>query len=230
MTTVEPPIKAIPTRYAGCHFRSRLEARWAVFFDTLGLTWEYEAQGYECDWRLNLDDGKFPYLPDFWLPSLGMHAEVKGSLTAPECVRLLNAAASLSAPRGGCGEGPDTVVLGPLPKDGEHRSPIALHMHKGDLTARSWLTTPMHGPPGKSRDDYSFMAREWEFPYIMGRDVGGEDAGLGEVKANPQMAATVLLRGFPIDRDMEPHRLRAYSSALNVARSARFEHGQSGAT
>lgn len=57
-------IKAIETRYAGCLFRSRLEARWAVFFDTLGVRWEYEKEGYdlgEAGW----------YLPDFWLPFQG---------------------------------------------------------------------------------------------------------------------------------------------------------------
>ena len=42
-------IKAIETRYAGYRFRSRLEARWAVFFDTLGLKWQYEPEGYELD-------------------------------------------------------------------------------------------------------------------------------------------------------------------------------------
>lgn len=49
--------KAIETRYKGYRFRSRLEARWAVFFDALGLTWEYEPEGFETDagW----------YLPDF---------------------------------------------------------------------------------------------------------------------------------------------------------------------
>lgn len=35
-------IKAIPTRYAGVNFRSRLEARWAAFFDLCGWKWEYE--------------------------------------------------------------------------------------------------------------------------------------------------------------------------------------------
>jgi hypothetical protein len=30
-------MKAIETRYAGCLFRSRLEARWAVLFDHLGI-------------------------------------------------------------------------------------------------------------------------------------------------------------------------------------------------
>jgi hypothetical protein len=39
--------KPIETRYAGCRFRSRLEARWAVFFDRLGIAWEYEPEGFE---------------------------------------------------------------------------------------------------------------------------------------------------------------------------------------
>ena len=55
-------IKAIETRYAGCRFRSRLEARWAVFFDHLGIRWEYEPQGFD------LPSG--PYLPDFLLRGL----------------------------------------------------------------------------------------------------------------------------------------------------------------
>lgn len=50
-------LKAIQTTYKGYRFRSRLEARWAVFFDALGLKWEYEAEGYE------LPSGR--YLPDF---------------------------------------------------------------------------------------------------------------------------------------------------------------------
>ena len=33
---------AIPTTYRGIRMRSRLEARWAAFFDRLGWEWEYE--------------------------------------------------------------------------------------------------------------------------------------------------------------------------------------------
>lgn len=33
---------AIPTVYKGVHMRSRLEARWAAFFDLCGWQWEYE--------------------------------------------------------------------------------------------------------------------------------------------------------------------------------------------
>jgi hypothetical protein len=51
------PIKPIETRAYGHRFRSRLEARWAVFFETLGVQWEYEPEGFDLD-------GEF-YLPDF---------------------------------------------------------------------------------------------------------------------------------------------------------------------
>lgn len=45
----------IPTMYKGINFRSRLEARWAVFFDTLGIEWEYEPQGYEVGMSYYVD-------------------------------------------------------------------------------------------------------------------------------------------------------------------------------
>lgn len=51
-------MKAIETHYKGYRFRSRLEARWAVFFDVLGLRWEYEPEGFV------LPSGR-RYLPDF---------------------------------------------------------------------------------------------------------------------------------------------------------------------
>jgi hypothetical protein len=64
-------IKAIETRYNGYRFRSRLEARWAVFFDALGIAYEYEKEGFD------LGDGLW-YLPDFWLSEYGYWFEVKG--------------------------------------------------------------------------------------------------------------------------------------------------------
>lgn len=64
-------IKPIETRYKGYRFRSRLEARWAVFFDALGLKWEYEIQGFDLGPELGL------YLPDFYLPETDEYIEVK---------------------------------------------------------------------------------------------------------------------------------------------------------
>lgn len=63
-------IKAIDTRYKGYYFRSRLEARWAVFFDALGLEYQYEPEGFE------LDNGEW-YLPDFFLPHFNSWVEIK---------------------------------------------------------------------------------------------------------------------------------------------------------
>lgn len=63
-------MKAIPTEYNGYTFRSRLEARWAVFFDALSIEYEYENEGYDLD--------GVRYLPDFWLPRLDLWVEVKG--------------------------------------------------------------------------------------------------------------------------------------------------------
>ena len=40
-------IKAIETKYNGYKFRSRLEAKWAVFFDNAKIKYEYEPEGYE---------------------------------------------------------------------------------------------------------------------------------------------------------------------------------------
>lgn len=76
MTTQYTP-RAIETQYKGYRFRSRLEARWAVFFDALSIRWEYEKEGYDLG-----DLGR--YLPDFWLPDLQCFMEVKGAEPTPD--------------------------------------------------------------------------------------------------------------------------------------------------
>lgn len=70
-------MKAIETIYNGYRFRSRLEARWAVFFDEIGMRYEYEPQGAV------LNDGT-RYLPDFYLPSYDLYVEIKPPRT--ECL------------------------------------------------------------------------------------------------------------------------------------------------
>lgn len=40
-------IKSKETYYDGYRFRSRLEARWAVFFNNIGLEYEYEVEGFD---------------------------------------------------------------------------------------------------------------------------------------------------------------------------------------
>lgn len=66
----EKTIAPIQTYYSGYHFRSRLEARWAVFFDEIGVEYEYEPEGFK------LSDGA-GYLPDFYLPQFLTYVEIK---------------------------------------------------------------------------------------------------------------------------------------------------------
>lgn len=89
---MEPRVRAIETRYAGCRFRSRLESRWAVFLDRLSIPWEYEPQGYVID--------GVAYLPDFHLPTMGKYLEIKGGpinpVDADKVLRLAVAAKGLA--------------------------------------------------------------------------------------------------------------------------------------
>jgi hypothetical protein len=90
-------IQAIETKYKGYRFRSRLEARWAVFFDALGIEWEYEKEGYILPQIIGKSDfqakddlaSDLHYLPDFWLPKLNIFVEVKGE--EPNDVEILKA-------------------------------------------------------------------------------------------------------------------------------------------
>ena len=85
-------LKPIETPYNGYRFRSRLEARWAVFFDTLGIEYEYEPEGFE------LGDG-VRYLPDFRIKCYGtrgdcgdepfdLYVEVKGRMNVNDAAKI----------------------------------------------------------------------------------------------------------------------------------------------
>ena len=85
-------LRAIETEYKGYRFRSRLEARWAVFFDACGVKWEYEPEGFI------LPNGQ-QYLPDFLLHDVtfnhacyregnDLYVEVKGQMTAEDAEKI----------------------------------------------------------------------------------------------------------------------------------------------
>jgi hypothetical protein len=73
----DPSAEAVPTRYGGIRFRSRLEARWACFFDALKQPYEYEPSTYEVEPDLL-------YLPDFWLPVPQAWIEIKPASFWPD--------------------------------------------------------------------------------------------------------------------------------------------------
>ena len=103
-------IKAIETVYNGYRFRSRLEARWAVFFDSVGIKYLYEPEGFEIE----TPDGVTRYLPDFYFPGLGVFGEVKGGV----CSNADKEKIYWSAEGGGpCMSG--ILLLGEIPKQNQ---------------------------------------------------------------------------------------------------------------
>lgn len=71
-------VTALPATFRGVKFRSRTEARWAVFMTSLGVEWHYEYEGY------SLPSGN--YLPDFWLedPRIVQAVQESRSWVPPE--------------------------------------------------------------------------------------------------------------------------------------------------
>jgi len=205
-------IKAIETYYKGCHFRSRLEARWAVFFDALGVEWSYEPEGFEWPARPadpDDDDGPFGYglpelfggyyLPDFWLPSINTWFEVKGPEPDAEEWRILSEFRWTA-------DGRLVVAVGDIPYNTDlsgyppaFSSANSLGLQTTDDYNYAWCSCPRCGKFG-----IEYEAR------------GGRVCG--------------QRCGRPADADD-----KAYSGnnpqilwAYDEARSARFEHGQSG--
>lgn len=122
--------KPIETRYNGYRFRSRLEARWAVFFDEAHINYEYEPEGFELP-ELWLDETDYTYyhrkanrncvlcreniryLPDFYLPDSKLYVEVK-----PNYDKLMEESLKLGAMINGGKTNPiknGLLVLGQIP-------------------------------------------------------------------------------------------------------------------
>ena len=139
-------IKAIETSYNGYRFRSRLEARWAVFFDAIGLDWEYENEGYVLS-----DSTK--YLHDFYFPKgwgRFRFAEVK-----PRCDHSNDF--SLSKYKRFCADGYSCILLDGPP----------------DVTQYyAWENNSDSGIPNWEMMDYAFCAGEGSY---MGHDANDSE-------------------------------------------------------
>lgn len=130
--------------YEGITFRSVLEVRWAVFFDALGITWEYEPRH---------DFGGLAYLPDFWLPTHKTYIEIK-PCSPFEGIEKCAALAK---------QWPITVFCGPSPQPNPRRALTAIDGALIDSTACEWgvcrecysviFSAMFHKPEGVWRAD-----------------------------------------------------------------------------
>lgn len=229
-------IQAIPTWYAGCYFRSRLEARWAVFFDALGIPWNYEPDGWDlvpktsgehykscpygtyqhgsCNCRSHLGW----YLPDFWLPTLNTWFEVKGVWPGDDAAR------AREERLGDLTERPLITALGGIPDPTRmdcsgHPYPSATEPFDLELTGcdihQAWCVCPWCNKPGIEFDGRGARVCGWKAHHSDYAEAERVVMAQGHWRADDKC--------YTGDAPMI---LAAYSAA----RSARFEHGQSGAS
>lgn len=201
-------LKAIETQYKGYRFRSRLEARWAVFFDALGIEWEYEKEGYDL--------GKAGwYLPDFWLPSFegGMWVEVKPDNDDWDKAHAL---CSLIHQNVWLAEGyPDLRGWWYL-----HPSCTCDDSRGGDVSG----CRMRKGLEWDYEDCVGCVRAEWHINEVDG--IPGFDSADGEDRMFVQPG--YLEEGMRIPLYML-NGISTLERAVEAARSARFEHGECGA-
>lgn len=197
-------MKAIETVYKGHRFRSRLEARWAVFFDTLGIAYEYEKEGFDLE-------GVY-YLPDFWLPREKIWVEIKGDEPNDE-------------------EKQKAQLLSQMVFDGEDRSVIMLCGSPGDHHLYLWggcrsmsIGELLQCPnchhlltEGLMHEDESEF-----FTNCENCDIGERDKTFERLKTNGLEWHKGFVKSF-----YDPRKITC--RAIISARQARFEHGEAGA-
>ena len=207
MGTTGSGAKAIETAYKGYRFRSRLEARWAVFFDAIEMSWEYEKEGFD------LGGGIF-YLPDFYLQSLDCWVEIKPiaptDLEIEKC-RLLSEQSGKKVYLFAI----NTSSLDILQDKNRYK-----RINQGRLTAQEWvllanlLSNTLCFWRGEC--NYGYFWEECPFCGVVGITSKGVGTNMDICHC---MSNTILLGGF------YPKKLMA---GFNKFRSARFEHGEKG--
>lgn len=192
-------IKAIETKYKGYRFRSRLEAKWAVFFDALEIEWAYEAEGF----HVMGSDYEIRYLPDFYFPDIRAFVEIKpfsdpGQLLKSDVRKIMGLAAHGNL---------DILVLGGAD----------FRLYRGFYVIGSQLPDPQ----------FSVIDRlQFSTCILCGR------AGLYVVPKEEGPSKFYCFNqschgrgGLQIKQAVEWHTPQVLE-AMNAARSARFEHGE----
>ncbi|KAB1076690.1 hypothetical protein [Methylobacterium soli] len=141
-------IVARPTRYAGTQFRSRLEARWAAFFDLAGWRWEYEpvdGEGWVPDFFLIGAAGPIPVevKPIQWPTFDSRSLDVMSKSSAAFDSLVLNGEELAKVREARV---PETLILGAYPF--EYPGPYA----KDTLGVLLSTEVTLHGQPYQRRD------------------------------------------------------------------------------
>lgn len=200
MPTTSP--KPIQTRYKGYNFRSRLEARYAVFLDALGLRWEYELEGFQLPSGWYLPDFKVQMpqlLPGhFWLeikPATPDWHDENGKCSIEIVLARQLCRQSMSTLLFGTPDSFDDVLT-------EHQRAIDFESDYPEFSGYAQNEARLSWK--------AFTPQFWGRPSVIDQQAGSDVS----FQSNP----TEFLS------------LPALRVAATAARSARFEHGEYGAT
>lgn len=207
-------IKPIQTKYNGYKFRSRLEARWAVFFDNAGIEYRYEVEGFKHK--------RDCYLPDFYLPKSKTWVEVKGDPHAL-CIdyqrmnRMLRDGDMLPSFKNSLTNGGGLLLLGSIPNAelcSIHFHPIIQHDTEIGL-CQGWVEF-------LPREDYARIDNNAaHYVYLL---TGYDLAMCGEIDQDDSGEAWVVNTASIHTKSCKAKIRNAYIAA----RQARFEFGQKG--
>ena len=219
-------IKPIETVYNGYRFRSRLEARWAVFFTALDIEWQYEPEGLE------LSDGT-RWLPDFYLPDFDTYVEVKADTTEsiPDIERIAKFIYWGSAVK-------RILILSTIPDEiedpGLWHFPCLCWSGIYDCVEVDWFFfSAAQNEDGTYRHNGHIGRNTYPSPFCFDNN--------GKVKTRPYKPWTLsaksdwILRGKAptlqsiedaMDYEMQHYYNGTVFKAITKARQARFEHGE----
>lgn len=227
-------IKPIETQYKGYRFRSRLEARWAVFFETLGCSWEYEPEGFDLNGLYYLPDFKVKYPSDkgyTWFEVKSSienlsHDEIKKMTMFAKYiddVYLLDGTPDLGAYLRFCKQLRGLTY-------GTYNNYLFIEFLE-EMNSEDYQNAPGEGDviyharlKGKSDDEHTRMNN------MFLRDKSEEGMSsprtrFGDVLYTHEDGGRIFYANYggDIDSEWEPE----LTNAVTAARSARFEHGES---
>lgn len=202
-------VKPIQTRWKGYQFRSRLEARWAVCFDSLGIDWSYEPEGFDLG-----EAGC--YLPDFYMPTLDAWVEVKpGKLNVSERGKAFALSSATNKP---------VIELRDIPDPDKVRG-------TGCILANHYFGASMdRSKIGFYADDIiQFYSESNGIPWIESLQVELKDALAWDMSYYRGKHGNEHPNHFKegMVKEFEVFHSRHLVDAICKARSARFEHGES---
>lgn len=193
-------VNAIETLYRGYRFRSRLEARWAVMFDALGIDWSYEPQGYYTPFGM--------YLPDFFLDVGNRHRgpwiEIKGSAPTNKEIQKLCAVCAQTGAYG-------RLVWG-----------IPRYVDEMDSAVSFWDFPTTTDTAQHERNEDVRLSAQW---VSIDKEGFADGSELIETLAHDIWPCHAVYDVFGYGNTKAL--VQCWDDAVTCARAARFEHGES---